>query len=99
MLCGSNRVPRSNGFLFRFVKHFWDILKKDICGFVDELYEESYIPNKYNSSFITLILKVDSPTCFKDYRTINLIGIQYEIIAKFLVNRLTKVIDSLVRSE
>lgn len=70
-------------------------MKEDICGFVDEFYED-YITNGCNSLFITLIQKVHSPTCFKDYRLISLIGIQYKSIGKFLTNRLAKVIDSIV---
>lgn len=36
--CGSDRARGPNGFSFRFVKKFWEILKEDICNFVDEFF-------------------------------------------------------------
>nr|GEW77726.1 putative RNA-directed DNA polymerase, eukaryota, reverse transcriptase zinc-binding domain protein [Tanacetum cinerariifolium] len=49
-----------------------------------------------NSSFITLVPKVDDPLTLGDFRPISLIGCQYKIIGKVLVNRLSKVISSVV---
>nr|GEX40303.1 hypothetical protein [Tanacetum cinerariifolium] len=49
-----------------------------------------------NSSFITLIPKVDDPTVIGDFRPISLIGCQFMILAKVLANRLAQVISSVV---
>lgn len=49
-----------------------------------ELYYKPIIPVGCNSSFITLILKVDNPILIKDYRPISLIGAQFKIVAKRL---------------
>ncbi|GJY25614.1 RNA-directed DNA polymerase, eukaryota, reverse transcriptase zinc-binding domain protein, partial [Tanacetum coccineum] len=94
--CGCDRAPGPDGFTFRFIKQFWDMIKEDIQNFVHEFYEYGVIPVRCNSSFITLIPKVSSPVSFKDYRPISLIGIQYKIVAKLLANRMVKVIDDLV---
>ncbi|GJU00859.1 cysteine-rich receptor-like protein kinase [Tanacetum coccineum] len=56
----------------------------------------SYIPVGCNSSFITLIPKVEDPLLIGDYRPICFIGCQYKIIAKVLANRLSKVLPSVV---
>lgn len=56
----------------------------------------SYIPRGCNSSFVTLIAKVDDPIFISDFRPISLIGCQYKIIAKILANRLALVISSVV---
>lgn len=37
--CGSDRSPRLDGFLFRFVKKFWDLLKEDIYNYVNEFFD------------------------------------------------------------
>ncbi|GJX88119.1 reverse transcriptase domain-containing protein [Tanacetum coccineum] len=52
-----------------------------------------------NSSFITLIPKVDNPLVVSDFRPISLIGAQYKILAKILANRLSCVIDSVISPE
>ncbi|GJR61398.1 RNA-directed DNA polymerase, eukaryota, reverse transcriptase zinc-binding domain protein [Tanacetum coccineum] len=52
-----------------------------------------------NSSFFTLIPKVNNPTLITDFRPISLIGIHYKIIANILANRLSKVIDKIVSKE
>ncbi|GKB88076.1 RNA-directed DNA polymerase, eukaryota, reverse transcriptase zinc-binding domain protein [Tanacetum coccineum] len=57
------------------------------------------MPNGANSSFFTLIPKVNNPTLITDFRPISLIGIHYKIIAKILANRLSKVIDKIVSKE
>ncbi|GJT56960.1 putative RNA-directed DNA polymerase, eukaryota, reverse transcriptase zinc-binding domain protein [Tanacetum coccineum] len=56
-------------------------------------------PDGANSSFFTLIPKVNNPIFIKDFRPISLIGIHYKIIAKILANRLSKVIDKIVSIE
>lgn len=49
--CGSDKAPGPDGFSFRFIKKFWDLMKIDICNFVDEFFDSSMIPNGCNSSF------------------------------------------------
>lgn len=70
--CGSVRAHGLYGFSFRFMKRFWERMKDNICNFVEEFFDTHRIPNGCNSSFITLIPKVDSPSIFKDYRPISL---------------------------
>nr|GEY68577.1 RNA-directed DNA polymerase, eukaryota, reverse transcriptase zinc-binding domain protein [Tanacetum cinerariifolium] len=54
------------------------------------------IPNRGNSSFITLIPKVPNANVVKDFRPISLIGSLYKVIAKVLANRLVTVLDDIV---
>lgn len=72
---------RADGFSFRFIKKYLEIMKDDVCGFVDKFFQIGSIPDGCNSSFITFIPKVDSPTCIKDYRLVSLVGVQYKTIA------------------
>lgn len=60
---------------------------------------EQEISSGCNSSFITLIPKVDDPLCLKDYRPISLIGVYTKILSKLLANRLKLVIRELVGEE
>ncbi|GKA27987.1 RNA-directed DNA polymerase, eukaryota, reverse transcriptase zinc-binding domain protein [Tanacetum coccineum] len=34
--CSSNKSPGPDGFSFRFIKRFWDLVKDDICGFITD---------------------------------------------------------------
>ncbi|XP_071719506.1 uncharacterized protein [Rutidosis leptorrhynchoides] len=94
--CGDDKAPGPDGFSIRFIKHFWDLLKEDVIKFVNCFHASGYIPNGCNSSFFTMLPKVDSPLLVKDYRPISLIGIQYKILAKILASRLSLVIDSVI---
>lgn len=65
----------------RFIKHF-----------------EKYgsISKGCNSSFITLLPKVNDPLSLNEYRPISLIGCVYKILAKVLASRLKRVIRSII---
>ncbi|GJZ74651.1 RNA-directed DNA polymerase, eukaryota, reverse transcriptase zinc-binding domain protein, partial [Tanacetum coccineum] len=97
--CGSDKSPGLNGFTFAFYKKFWDILKDDVMGFVQDFFRTGILPRGCNTSFITLIPKVPNPMVISDFRPISLIGAQYKIIAKVLANRLARVIDSVISQE
>ncbi|XP_071699246.1 uncharacterized protein [Rutidosis leptorrhynchoides] len=90
--CGSDKSPGPDGYSFSFIKHFWEILKNDIFNFVDDFMKSGHLPHGSNSSFITLIPKVDNPVNVKDYRPISLISATYKIVAKILANRLAKLL-------
>lgn len=94
--CDSNKAPRPHGFNFKFVKSAWDVIKYDIYDIVNELWASSCLPRGSNTAFIALIPKVDSPSSFKDYRPISMVGCIYKIVVKLLAKRLQTVISSLI---
>ncbi|GJR03016.1 reverse transcriptase domain-containing protein [Tanacetum coccineum] len=93
--CGGDKAPGPDGFTFKFIKKHWEIIKDDIIAYVKEFENTSYFPRGCNSSFITLIPKIDDPLTIGEFRPISLIGCQHKIIAKILTNRLSLVIPSL----
>nr|GEU68052.1 RNA-directed DNA polymerase, eukaryota, reverse transcriptase zinc-binding domain protein [Tanacetum cinerariifolium] len=56
--CSSDKSPGPDGFSFAFYKKFWDSLKYDIMGFVQEFFKSSSLPSGCNTSFIAIIPKV-----------------------------------------
>ncbi|GJR57128.1 putative RNA-directed DNA polymerase, eukaryota, reverse transcriptase zinc-binding domain protein [Tanacetum coccineum] len=94
--CNGDKAPGPDGFTFKFIKKNWDVLKDDIISYVQEFENSAYIPRGCNSSFITLIHKIEDPLSIGDYRPISLIGCQYKIITKVLANRLALVISSVI---
>ncbi|GJS95132.1 putative RNA-directed DNA polymerase, eukaryota, reverse transcriptase zinc-binding domain protein [Tanacetum coccineum] len=97
--CGSDKALGPDGFTFKFIKKYWDLMQHDIYNMVTTFCNEGKLPIGCNASFITLIPKVTNPVFVKDYRPISLIGFQYKIIAKMLAMRLTSVINNLISSE
>ncbi|GJW80269.1 putative RNA-directed DNA polymerase, eukaryota, reverse transcriptase zinc-binding domain protein [Tanacetum coccineum] len=97
--CDSSKAPGPDGFSFAFVKKYWDIIKKDLHDFINSFFASCDMPYEANSSFFTFIPKVNNPTFITDFHPISLIGIHYKIIAKILVNRLSKVINKIVSKE
>ncbi|GJU86306.1 RNA-directed DNA polymerase, eukaryota, reverse transcriptase zinc-binding domain protein [Tanacetum coccineum] len=72
------------------------LLGTDIVNYVNDFHGLPHIPRGCNSSFITLVPKVDDPITIGDFRPISLIGCQHKIIAKVLANRLATVIPSVI---
>nr|GEZ97549.1 hypothetical protein [Tanacetum cinerariifolium] len=76
-----------------------ELLKEDVVKVVRNVFDSFVMPTGANSSFITLIPKIPNPFHIKDFCPISLVGLQYQIIAKILANRLSKVIDKVVSNE
>lgn len=82
--CGNEKATGLDGFSFKFLNHYWSIMKYDIMRFVNHFESVRSISRGSKSSFITLIPMVNGPLCLSDYRLISLIGRVYKIIAKTL---------------
>ena len=93
--CDGDKCPGPDGFNFKFIKEFWEMMKTDFRKFVDEFHVHGSFPRGSNASFIALIPKTKHPQSFDDYRPISLIGCMYKVIAKLLANRLRQVISGL----
>lgn len=90
--CGGERTSDPDGFSFKFLKNYWDILGNDVIAFVHNFFYKPIIPVGCNSSFLILIQKIDNPLPVKDFCPISLIEMQFKIIAKLLSNRLALVL-------
>ncbi|GKA92116.1 putative RNA-directed DNA polymerase, eukaryota, reverse transcriptase zinc-binding domain protein [Tanacetum coccineum] len=97
--CGGDRAPGPDGFSFKFLTTFWDLIKVDVVRFVHEFFLIGTFPKGCNSSFIALIPKVIDAKFVSDFRPISLIGCQYKIIGKLLANRLSSVIGDVISPE
>ena len=94
--CGSDKISGQDGLNFKFIKHFWDVIKPDFLRFFDEFHVNGVFSRGLNASFIALIPKVADPQELDEYRPISLIGCTYKILAKVLANRLKKVMHSII---
>lgn len=97
--CGSSKAPGPDGFNFRFIKRYWDILKGDIMRAIEGFWVSESISSGCNASFVSLIPKVSNPVSLNEFRPISLIGCFYKIVAKVLAERVKRVIDSVIGEE
>lgn len=72
--CSSEKAPGPDGFTFKFLKEFWDIIQMDVSNAIKFFEKTGRISRGCNASFISLIPKIRDPMVFKDYRPISLVG-------------------------
>lgn len=94
--CGSEKAPGPDGYIFKFFKKLWDIVKYDVMNFVRYFEEYGALSHGCNSSFIKLVPKVKDPLSLNDFRPIILIGCLSEIISKILSIRMKTVIGGII---
>ena len=64
----NNKSPGPNGFNNEFIKNCWSIIGPDIKKLINDFYDGSINLESINSSFITLIPKVEHPISPGDFR-------------------------------
>jgi hypothetical protein len=92
----TDKAPGPDGFNELFIKKAWHIIKEDIYQLCFDFFNGTVDIQAINSSFITLIRKVNSPSRVNDFRPISLINCVVKIITKLWGERLQSVIIPLV---
>jgi len=73
-----------------------EVLKGDIMRYMNEFHTNGIILRGCNSSFITLIPKVEEPQDLGEVCPISLVGCMYKIWTKILVRRVKKVLPNVI---
>nr|GEV45596.1 RNA-directed DNA polymerase, eukaryota [Tanacetum cinerariifolium] len=94
--CGDNKSPGPDGFTAEFFRKYWYILGSDLYDAVVWFFDNGSFARGCNTSFITLIPKIQDPKFVSDYRPISLIGCLYKVITKVIANRLSLIISDLI---
>jgi hypothetical protein len=92
-----DKAPGPDGFNGVFLKKCWNIIREDIYQLCFDFFNGRVDLQAINSSFITLVPKVNSPSTVNDLRPISLINCVMKIITKLLGDRLQSVILSLIQ--
>jgi hypothetical protein len=66
---------------------------------VEESRKKGFISRALNSTFITLIPKVNNPHLFGDFRPISLCNLIYKIISKVIADRIKPFLSRLLSEE
>uniref|UniRef100_A0A2N9GEV9 TIR domain-containing protein n=1 Tax=Fagus sylvatica TaxID=28930 RepID=A0A2N9GEV9_FAGSY len=91
-----DKSPGPDGFNMAFFQKCWQVVKNDVLGFFEEVYEHGTFAYSLNATFVALIPKKQNASNIRDFRPISLVGCVYKILAKVLANRLKRVLDGLV---
>lgn len=94
--CEGSKCPGRDGFNFTFIKRFWEVTKEDVMRMLKDFYSNGKWPRGANSTFVTLVPKVDNPQGLEGFRPISLVGSLYKIVAKVLSWRLKKVLKKVI---
>lgn len=91
--CHGDKAPGPDGFNFSFIKIFWDVLKLDVWGMIEEFHGNAKLSKGITSYFLALIPQCNKPHGLRDFRPISLLGC---ILSKLLVARLRHVMNSII---
>jgi hypothetical protein len=83
-----DKSPGPDGWTVEFFKDFFDIVGEDLLEMVEESRKKGFISGALNSTFITLIPKVNKPHLFGDFHLISLCNLCYKIISKVIADRI-----------
>ena len=83
-------APDPDGMSPIFYKSFWHIVGNDVTIVVLKALKTGVMHESLNTTFITLIPKVQHPKKVADFRPISLCNVIYKLIFKVVVNRLKK---------
>lgn len=92
-----NKVLGSNRFTFKFGQSFWPEFKSEMISLFDWFFEMLEFDHHFSSSFIFLILKVNSPSGLNDFRMIFHLSWIHKLVTRVMPARLKGVIRKSVR--
>ncbi|XP_062075488.1 uncharacterized protein LOC133779554 [Humulus lupulus] len=85
-----------DGYGSGFFKVMWKDLGEEISDAILGFFDHGVLPAELNSTTLSLISKVDTPTKAVEYRPIACCNTLYKCISKMLCGRLTKVLSLLI---
>ena len=92
----TDKAPGPDGFNGLFMKKCWHIIRSDFYSFCNDFYLGSAHLECINTSFITLVPKIDRPKIVSGYRPISLMNSSPKLVTKILADRLQSIIIRLI---
>jgi len=81
-----------------FFQHCWSTVKGEVIGLFSEFHSKGVLEKSLNTTFISLVPKVDGTNDIHKLRPISLVGSVYKILVKVLASRLRADVDKVVIS-
>eukprot|EP00253_Pinus_taeda_P013888 PITA_13888 len=95
----NDKAPGPDGFTINFYKVCWEIVKNNIWEIVEDSRRSKTILKSLNSTFITLVPKVEEANTPEKFRPIALCNVIYKIISKVIANRLKLILPGIISQE
>lgn len=92
----NDKSPGPDGFNNEFLKSCWATIKSYFYKLCQDFQDGTVCLRSINSSFITLIPKIQDAKAVSNFRPISLLNSSVKLITKLLANRLQTVITKLV---
>jgi hypothetical protein len=87
----SDKAPGPDGFIRRFYKSCWSIIKRDVMRAVSAIWARKFSNlGKLNTSYIILLPKKEGADQVKDFRPVSLVHNFAKLFTKLLPSRLAK---------
>lgn len=90
------KSPGPDGFNNEFLKGSWATIKQDFYELCYNFHNNNCCLQSINSSYITLIPKIENARTVNDFRPISLLNSSIKLLTKLLANRLQSSITTLV---
>jgi hypothetical protein len=94
-----DKIPGPDGWTVEFFLHFFDLVGVDLLELVEDTRTRGKVIGSLNSTFLTLIPKVNNPSSFGDYRPISLCNLCYKLISKVIANRIKPILSRTLSGE
>ncbi|KAK9705410.1 hypothetical protein RND81_07G054700 [Saponaria officinalis] len=91
-----DKAPGIDGFSSGFFKSTWSSTGPDLIAAVRDFFTTNKMLKTVNSTILTLVPKVESPTQVTQFRPIACCTVVYKVISRVLANRLRLVLGDLI---
>jgi hypothetical protein len=98
-IMASENSPGPDGFIVDFYQAVWEVLGQFIWEVVEESRTSKFILQPFNSTFITLILKVKGANTIDMFLPISLCNFIYKIISKLVATILKPILPLIISQE
>jgi hypothetical protein len=91
-----DKAPGLDGFSMAFFQDCWEVVKGDLIVVFEEFHARGKFVKSINSTFISLIPKIQGAKEIKDFHPISLVDGVYKIISKVLSNKMRRVMARII---
>ncbi|KAL0455378.1 UNVERIFIED_CONTAM: hypothetical protein Slati_0877000 [Sesamum latifolium] len=90
------KAPGPDDYSSGFFKAAWPVVGEEVTRAIMEFFRTGRLLKQVNTTLISLIPKVATPTTVVEFRPISCCNVLYKIITKILVQRMRGVLDKLI---